>query len=428
MGVLNIHIPMKFLSSWNIPIYYADGRIGHCDQYIAERIASGLFDFGATLEPQGTTDMARGPGRPAKVNTQAQQLSEALAFVSFAADDHADYQEHVRLENGFAIAYDGKVSAGHPIQEDLNICPHLAKLKQAIAKCGKTLAITVTPAGSLSVKGDNLRSLVPCLPSADMPASTPDMPVMEATDILKEAFKVCGVLATEAGHTVIEASLLLGTNTCSGTNRAIIMQFWHGLALPPGMVLPKVFTQAVAKCSKKITGFGCDYMQGRQPEVNSVTIWFEGGAWMKSLCYADQWPDIDPIVAAPVAPPEVPKGFFEGIDAVAISQDNGSFFIVDNQVRSHATDKEGAQYDVPGLQGVRQFTSKQMLALAPFAKNIDLTTSQDRAWFSGGEPMNPIRGCIIGIIRGDQPQSQPQPQPPENLSGGFTDPDDEVPY
>lgn len=344
-------------------------------------------------------------GRPAKP-TQASQLLEALEFVGVGTNDNEDYQNFVRLSGNMAIASNGQVSAGHPIAEELTLCPRLDRLKSALTKCGKSLVISETPSYQLSVKGDKLRALVPCMQAADLPPVAPDAPIAVIGDGLKEAFRVCGTLASEAGKRVIEASLLLEANTCTGTDGYRIMQYWHGINLPPGMVIPKVFAAGIAKQTKPITGFGFSW-SNEPGKISSVTIWFEGGAWIKTQCYQDSWPDISGLLNVASYPVDCPKELFEGIDAVSSFNDDSFVTFGDGKVMSHDNDAIGAIYEVAGLQAGKKFNGKLIKALAPFVKTIDLTTYPDKAYFFGGEPANPIRGCIIAI-RAVVTQAEPE--------------------
>lgn len=369
---------------------------------------------------------ARGRGRPSKP-TQAQQLLEALDFVSYGTGEVQDWQKFVRLSGNMAITSNGQIAAGHPIAEELTLCPQLDKLASALKRCGKTLVISETPSGQLSVKGDKLRALVPAIANvAELPPVQPDPPIAVISDIIKEAFKVCGSISSEAAETVVEASLLLEANTCTsvGKGKATLLQFWHGIDLPPAMVVPKVFAEAVAKQSKALTGFGFSW---GSDGVASVTFWFDGGSWIKTQCYQDKWPNISPIIDVQSFPVEVLGGLFDAAEAVMHFNDDGHVVLAEGKVMSHDSDNVGAQYEVAGLQGGKTFNGKYLKSIAAHVKKIDLTTFPDRAFFFGGEEANPVRGCIMGIgtqTRHVEPQHQPEA--PQGWGTG-ADPVDQTP-
>lgn len=392
-----LHDPISYVA-------HRDRRLEHLE-FIAslvhitvEQLISG-FDYKPN---ERIDDMARGrkPGP-----TQAEQLLAAINFVSVASGDEFEYSEFVSLAGNMAVCYNGQLAAGYPITEELSVSPHLDKLKVALNRCGKTLVLAETPNGSLSVKGDKLRAVVPCYdPTMTRPIMLPDPNIAVIDDRIKEAFKVCGTLATEAAIDVLCASLLLEANQCTGTNRMVMLQFWHGIDLPPGMVLPKVFTAAIAKAAMKLIGFGFTW----STDLNSpsaVTMWFENGAWLKTQCYNDRWPvsNVVDLFSAPMFPVVTPSGLFEAIEATMHFNDAREVWLVENAVQSDPNPEIGAQYDVPGLQGGKCFDGELVGQVAPFAMQIDLTTHVDRAYFVGGEAATPIRGALMA--KGPKSQS-----------------------
>ena len=356
----------------------------------------------------------RGRGRPAKANPQAEQLTKALAFISLVAEDDETLPNngHAKLGNNMAVVLGRMMSGGYPIVEDLDVCPHLDKLKLALAKSGKTLTIAKTPGAQLSVSGEKFRAVVPCIPLEDMPDIGPDAPIAMVDDRIKQAFKVCGTLASEAGERLIEASLLLEAYVCTGTNGVAMMQFMHGIDLPPHMVISKAFAAAVAKVEMPLTGFGFTWSEELQ-KPSSVTFWFENGSWLKANCYSDRWPEIDSIVGAESFPIELPAGLFDAIEAVEKFSDDKepSVYFTDGKVQSHYTVEAGASYDVAGLSGGKRFKAKLMRQVKDYVTHIDLTTVEDRAFFTGGDENGPIRGVVMGMAGAHKVASAGQPQP-----------------
>lgn len=350
-------------------------------------------------------------GRPAtKKNTQAEQLQQALDFVSVATNKLDDFASYVSLHNRMAIATTGQISAGHPIQEDLELCPHLDKLKLALSKSGKTLTLTHTPSDQLSVKGDKLRVIVPCVGFNELPFNAPDETQYPADDRIKEAFKVCGMLASEAGDEVYKASVLLRGNDCTGTNgRATMLQYWHGIDLPPDMVLPKIFTQSVVKIAQKITGFGFSW-SNELGRPKSFTLWFENGAWIRTQCYSDSWPDVDGLLNKPSVPAPTPEGLFDAVESVYKFNDDNLIYFLSNCVSTDKNPDVGAQYEVKGLQGGVSFNGKLLLQVSPYATSMDFTTHRDRAFFFGGTAENPVRGVLMAMGPVSDPATGRTPQ------------------
>lgn len=379
-----------------------------------------LLEWTLTTYHKETPDMAKTPRKP-KQTTQAAALVEALNFASIATKNDGvigSAAKHVRLIGKQVVAYDGQMSAGHPIAEELTLCPQIDQLSKALSKTGKTLTISETATGRLSIKGEKLQAYVPCAQAHDLPQAFADQAIAPADDRIKAAFKCCGTLASEADSRLVAASLLLRGGDCTGTNGAAILQYWHGVDLPPAMVLPKVFCAAVAAAKPHIVGFGASFNNGK---VSSVTFHFEGGAWLKSACYADEWPDIEKLWLQPNYV-EVPKDLFEAIDAVDDFHEAGHVTFANNAVQSHASPDIGAQYAVPGLQAGKTFAGKLMKQVAPFASLIDLNTYDDRAFFMGGEQANPVRGIVMAIISNTYSEPvEPQPEPEPEAQGDSAD-------
>lgn len=351
----------------------------------------------APVEPPKRRGRKPGSANKPKTPSQAEMLEAALEFVAPVESSLQEFAAFVDLTENMATMTNGQMAAGHPIVEELTLCPHLGKLRASLKRCGKTLVITETENRQLSIKGDKLRALVPCW-HGELPPATPDAPAIEGDfDILKEAFRVCGTLASENGDRVVEASLLLEPNACTGTNGAAILQFWHGIpSLPPGTVIPKAFAAAIAANKKKITGLGANW-NAEGGFASSVTFWFEGGAWLKTQCYNDRWPSLAPILDVPSSPVATPEGLFEAIDAIKHFLDDGklsAMHFVDGFVQSHAEKTVGAQYEVKGLPGGKVFNGKLLAQIGPWAKSIDLTTHNDRAFFFGGDGNN-VRGAVM---------------------------------
>jgi hypothetical protein len=292
---------------------YHKGQYGYCGLEYAKL-------YPQHLTPEALEQfMGRTPGTKNKPRTPAiaSNLLEALNFISVAATkDIQPINTHVQLGEGFAIMYDGQITAGYPIEEELDCLPNYELFLKAIKKCGNSLALTQLDGDRLSVVGEKLKATIPCLDAGAASGTRPDPPVCVVDDRLKTAMAVCSVLASEQASRVLEASLLLKAYDCTGTNGASIIQFYHGFDLPPNLVVPCIFAKAVAKTKQPITAFGYSYNADMQ-KFTSITFYFEGGMWIKTQLYQDEWPDIARIIDVPFQSFELPSGLFEGIEAVS---------------------------------------------------------------------------------------------------------------
>lgn len=330
-------------------------------------------------------------GRKPAVSQAAVKLAEAFAFVNIVKDNGQPFSQHVNLSNKMAVTTDGCISAGYPIDEELNLCPHTVQLAQAINKCGNSLSITELPTGRLSIKGQKLNAIVPCVPAEDMPSVYPDPNIAPIDDRVKLALQTVGVVVAEAEGTVMESAVLLQAWTAVATDGKIILGFMHGLDLPPALVLPKVFITAIGKQKLKIVGFGFS--------ETSVTFWYENGAWIKTQRYIDGYPDVNHLLGVEAIPQPIPADFFEACSIIAPFNEN-NIQCVDGAVWSHSSDEIGAQYPVPGLQGGKNFNYNYLKMIAPIAKAIDFTTLENRIVFQG-DNMRGVLMCRVSTMPTD---------------------------
>lgn len=325
----------------------------------------------------------------------AEKLAKALAFISVGIEEGKEvWKQHARIVNGYLVAFNGQLAAGHPIEEPLQLCPHVPNLIAAINKSGKTLAMTETERGNLQVNGENIRATVPCLPMSEMPPIMPDPNIAVINDELKEGFKTLLPLCVEESDRVHEYSIMVRANTMVATNSTVMFEFWHGIDLPPGLAILRAGAIAVRDTKEALVGFG--YTPGR-----SATFWFEGGAFIQCRLAADAWPDVSKVLDTPGKPGKLPAGFFDGIEAVASFSADGAVHFDDDKVRSGYANYGGdgpvygATYDVPGLVKGSSFTVSLLKLIKPVCGTLDYTTNEDKALFFGPGDKPKIRGVIM---------------------------------
>lgn len=337
------------------------------------------------------------PAKPSK-STQAAQLIEALAFVSVAGTkSDAPFKAHVMLNAGYAIVCDGQLTAGFPIAEDLECCPHTKLLTTAVSNCGQSLAIIELDNGVLHVKGDNLSANIPCLSFEEMPEASlmrPDANIAVIDDRIKEAFSVCGIIVSENGTNMIDASLLLQANVCTSTNGKVMMQYWHGVDLPPNLKIPKIFASSIIKTKSKLVGFGYN-------KDVSVTFYFENGGWIKTQLYSDDYPlsTVEQILGNPSNPVEISDKFFKAFEIVAEFQDMKWIYILDNKICSHKEVGIGATYSDIGISANKRLSADIVKLLAPVIKTIDLASNPNLVYFFGDN----LRGAFGAIVSDEIP-------------------------
>lgn len=336
-------------------------------------------------------------GRKKAVSKTAEKLAKALTFVGHGVEEGGDfYKAHGRIVNGYLITFNGSLAVGHPIEEELTTCPHIPNWIAAINKAGKTLAMTQNDKGNLSVKGDNIRAIVPCLNPADMPPVMPDVNIAVVNDALKEGFKMLLPLCSDDGDRVHEISIMVRANTMVATNGTVIFEYWHGIDLPQ-IAIMKASAKAIASVAEKLEGFG--WTPNR-----TATFWFEGGAFMQCALAAGEWPAVDKVLDTPGEPADLHAGFFDGIEAVASFSKDGALHFDTDKIRSgfanYGDDGPvyGATYDVPGMLKGHTFSARLLKLIKPVCAKIDYWTNEDRATFYGPIPNGEENAKLRGVI------------------------------
>jgi hypothetical protein len=330
--------------------------------------------------------MAR-PRKPAKAKEPQSSLEKALAFVKVAQIDKGRdlaLKSHCRLANSYAVAFDGVLAVGHPIEEELNVCPHTFRLMDALKRCKTALSITQLEGDKLVIKSGGFRAVIPCLNPAAIPYAVPDANVGAIDDTIKEGFTLLNPIVSGTGATTVEASLLLQNNSMVATDRYVMLEFWHGINLPDGLAIPKVAVAAVAKISTPLVGIGVS--------ARTVTFHYEGGAWLRTQLYGEKWPDISRVInqGDPHVANTLPPALFDAVEAVASFSPDGAIHTFDGVISSHNMEGAGATYEIKGITPGLCFGAKHLLVAKNGTKTIDLVGSNGVSFFYGER----IRGAL----------------------------------
>lgn len=336
--------------------------------------------------------MSRAPRSKPTANKSS--LLTALEFCSCVSEKlGAPYETHIGLRNNWAIAFNGIVAAGSPIAEDIVCYPHNLMLIEALSKCDENFSLTQLDNGRLSVKSGKFKAVVPCLDPELMQNAFPDPNIAPITNAFKTAVEAVGVLASENAQHVLAASVLMHGPSVVSTNRVMIMEYWHGLDLPPGVPLPKQFVAALAKQKKNLIGFGFSN--------NSATFHFEDGCWIKTQLYADSWPDVGRILNREANLWSIDAGFYKALDAIAPFSEDGNVYSDLNLLMSHADSSIGATHECAGIPKGFVYPIKQLKIIQPHIEKVD--------WMAGG--IHDSSYCLVfqggnmrGVISGRQRQ------------------------
>lgn len=330
--------------------------------------------------------MARKPRSKKQIPEAAADLIAALDFVKVAQRDTGDArQTHCRIGGGYVAVNDGIISAAAPLPDDLDACPHTLQLRHALSKCGQTFKAVAQP-GRLTVRSGRYRAVVPTVEPHTLPDATPDPAVAVVDDRIKASLLAVAPLAADSDARVAYASILLRAGSAVATNGHCVLEHWHGIDLPPGLVLPKASAVAVAKVDAPMTGFGFS--------GHSATFHYEGGLWIKTQLYSEAYPNVDAVLNAETEPKKVqPRKLAEAWDAVGKFCDQFVFFR-NGEMRSSWSDDHGAAYEINGIPD-QSFNAKDFALVLPLIDTIDWTEFGKPAYFFGDS----MRGVMLGTSK-----------------------------
>ena len=291
------------------------------------------------------------------------KLIEALKFLSLVTKEKGNPNEtHIILANKTASAFNGVISAGTPIDEELFACPHNQLLLTALSKSSHQLSMTQLSPSKLSIKSGRLQAVIPCLESNLLQSTLPDRATYQLSDNFKTGLEIVGILANENAQSVVAASILMNGQSLVATDRVMMMEYWHGCDLPPGLALPKAIVAPLTKTKKVLSGFG--YSR------SSATFHFEDRSWIKTQLYSESWPNIAAVFNRECAPSTLPEYLWAAINAVSKFSADGNLYARSGYLASHVQEGVGASFECEGVPDGVVLSIHQWAAVRDWAKSV----------------------------------------------------------
>lgn len=335
--------------------------------------------------------MAKRPERskPKVSSPEAQTpFYEAMKFLAIIAQDvGAPFQTHVRLGGQMGMTYNGLIALGCNIGTDFSGIPHSLRLLDALSKCKGQYSIATLDA-KLAIKSDRFRAVIQCINQEDFPLIVPDPPIAVIDNRLKTAIEIAGTLASETAQLPHLACILLDDGCACGTDGAMLIQAWHGIDLPPGLLLPKATALALAKITKPLARFGFSN--------SSITLYFEDGSWLRSQMYRDKWPDVARLFEGNANYWPVPESFYTALDAITDFAEDGIAYFIKGALSSHNTTDLGASYEIFCLPNGVAYNIKRLKIIQPYAKAIDFSVAGQPCLMFKSET---VRGKMMGMVK-----------------------------
>ncbi len=374
---------------------------------------------GATEETPARPKRRRAAPKPKaepvpEVANPAAGLLRALKFISIAQKKAGTpVQQFCNLSYHWAAATNETLTVATRIEEDLTACPHTLSLIDALSKCSGELAITQLSPHTLAVDSGVFKGLVNCASFDEIQIPAPDPQCAVANDRIKFALGAVACLATDGAPTARNASVLLQSGSAVATNGHALLEAWHGVDLPPNLLIPKLSAVAIAKCDKVLTGFGFS--------PSSATFWFEDGSFIKTQLYNEQYPHYQPLIdIGGLKPVAMPAAFFKGVKAIESFSEDSIVYFHEGVLKSNKRMENASTYKIEGLPQGFAFNAKYLLMLESAMKTVAFTEAHNgsKVYFFGES----IRGVLMGVS-----MTQKERTEYEGGDDGF-DPDKDIPF
>lgn len=322
----------------------------------------------------------------------AASLIVALKFIAAAQKKAGPTGvQFAHITHNWAAAFDGVLTVAHPIEEDLQACPHTLQFIDALSKASDELSITQLSANTLAVSSGVFRALVPCVAFDEVPITAPDPQCAAIDDRVKTALAAVLGLATESAPVATYAAVLLQAGSAVATNGAALLEAWHGIDLPPNLLLPRAAAVAISKAPQALTGFGFSQ--------SSATFYFENGAFIKTQLYGERYPNYSVVLEVEnLNPWAIPEDFFKGVRAIESFSPNGNVFFEDGAVLSKMYKEEASTYKIEGLPERMGFSVKLLLAVEHAMQKAHFVPEANKVVFFGEN----IRGALMGLDLGTE--------------------------
>ena len=313
------------------------------------------------------------------------KLQQAMQFLSVCQQDEAvnDSQTHCSIVNHTAVAFDGILAAGIMIDEDLNCCPHTRQMALALSRCSDTWTITQLAPETLQIRSGEFEAYIPCCHRERLTAANPDAGNIPVSAGLTSALEMAAPLASDKADALEAASLLIEPNSVLATNREMILEAWHGSALPfGGFLIPKMAAAALVKIKKQIIAIGIKpnlaalFPAGKDQNLHeSITFWFADNSWLRTQLYKGKWrSDAMALLKEPTAAIRpIPQTFFDTVKKVMPFSEDDKVYCGEGKVASHYQDRQGAGYSLPFADAPKMkiYKGKNLLIAGKYSTMID---------------------------------------------------------
>ena len=275
------------------------------------------------------------------------ELTEVMRFLSPAIEKQnkiLPVLSHIRITQGYAIAYNGMLAMAAPISLPLTCTPNGLLLEKAVERFGNEFSATQKPNGDLFFKGGGFSVTIPCTTDEFPMPNFDGQPATAGKGLLDKLKKLLPFTLRSEDDPWMGTILLREGNaiaTCGHTLAWMPVDMVAGVEL----AIPADAAKAMVELKEEP-----EYLARSQDRFVAI---YSGGRFMSCPLVHTGWPKTDNLVRPQTVGP-IPAGLWDAVRAVRPftlpGENSGTFYLLDDAV---ASDRNGigARMEVPGLVG-----------------------------------------------------------------------------
>lgn len=301
-------------------------------------------------------------------------------------------EQFCNISYGWACASNDIVTIGVPIDMNLFACPHFVTFSKALTECeADDLSITQIDAETLVVNSGDMKARVPCVDPSRVEIPAPDPNIAVVGNGVKAALAACATVTDAEHQNPAFMGVLLQSGSTVGINGHIMLEYWHGVDLPPNLLIPKESATIIGKCKKNMNGFGFS--------ESSVTFWFDDGSFIKSQLLRADYPNYQSLFPSyKLNTIKLHKMFERGVKNIKNFAPEGNVYFFEGTLQTNVRTTDASTFKIEGLPEGMAFSVKYLLTMVPYMEEVYFQKEAKRAFVFTQN----TRGVIMGIGISDE--------------------------
>ena len=320
-------------------------------------------------------------------------MLKELKFVqgAVAKKDFVPALTHFHIRGGRVMGYNGDLAISSPIGLDLEATPEALPFVKAIDTCAEEVSLTITDNNRLAVRSGKFKAFIRCT-TEPYPGIEPEGEFVETAGGFLDALRAVLPFVSEDASRPWSRGVLLRGHSAYATNNVILVEHWLGYRFPLDLNIPKNAVNELLRIGEEPLGF--------QVTTTSITFYYTGKRWMRSVLYTKEWPDVQRILEAPALRTPIPEGFFEALHAVRpFVGESNRVHLLPTGISTEPTEdtKDGAFVALPMPNVHTCFNIEQLLRVEGVAQSLDIGNTQPdqpRPCLFYGKG---LRGAVVGM-------------------------------